>query len=505
MRKSGLNLKLCRSIFIAFTFLATSSVISAIPAQAISTDAVVVDVDFTSATVSSTMITNNAVNKIQDLTSFGVAEGAIDTTSGLTFGNTSDSTSQYLTGNIGTTTNISKVVVEMTALFPDAGCEVQSSGSMVLGFGDSNSYVPYNIYRHSNFIGFNTFQSEIYGIEIPNTTMYHAYKFVMVEQATGFALQEMYVDGVSQVLTYKTAFDQANGCTDLDGTAEINSNRLFADADYNNGNFTFMTHPLDVDFWKTTGSIKSLKITTTTPSSTTTPTPAVTNLDSIVEGTDLALALNLDLNARLTSGLSRLTGSGLKPSSEYKLFLQSDPVLLYTGTTDVNGDFSSSYNFRTVACPGVGVHTLTLVGTRPNGTQTKAVVKMILDSSCSVKALVQGGLVKKMVFDPILFKYQSDKLTKKAKKNLKVIVPLLMDAKVIKIYGYTQTNNKSSAVKKANKVLAKERAISVRKYLKKQGVTATIKVIGKGGVKPVSLKQQRLNRRVSISVGYAAA
>jgi outer membrane protein OmpA-like peptidoglycan-associated protein len=102
----------------------------------------------------------------------------------------------------------------------------------------------------------------------------------------------------------------------------------------------------------------------------------------------------------------------------------------------------------------------------------------------------------------VLFHYNSTKLTKKSKANLRFLAPLLVNTKEIALYGYTQTNLKSRASKLANKILAKRRTIAVRKFLKGLGVTGTFKLIGKGAVKPVSKKHQYKNRRVTIKVKY---
>ena len=242
------------------------------PTSAVETDAVVVDADMTDATkVSGSILTNTAAGKLENLTIFN---GLTASSDGFNFNNSAS----YLTGNLGPTTDMKKVVVEMNLKLVDNGNEVSASGSMLFGFGtNASSYVPYNIYHHSNFIGFNTFNSELYGITVPDKTNFHQYKFVMYRGSEDFTLQEIWLDGVKQTpLAYKTS-----GA--LSGTSELNSNRKFATSGgYSNGDFTFMRHPLG-SIWAAKGYVKSLKVTTTTEVSapTNSVAPAISGTKSV--------------------------------------------------------------------------------------------------------------------------------------------------------------------------------------------------------------------------------
>jgi hypothetical protein len=236
-----------RIFLVAFLLSFVSS-----PASAADAEAIVVDVDMTDATnVSGSTLTNTAIGKLGNLTIFN---GLTSSTDGFFFNNSAS----YLKGNLGTTTDMKKVVIEMNLKLVDTGIVDNASGAMILGFGtDSSSYVPYNIYHHSNFIGFNTFNSELYGITVPDMTSFHQYKFVMFRGSESYTLQEIWLDGVQQSLAYKTA-----GA--LSGTSEINGNRKFTTSGgYSNGDFTVMRHPLGPS-WFSRGYMKNLKITTTT-------------------------------------------------------------------------------------------------------------------------------------------------------------------------------------------------------------------------------------------------
>jgi outer membrane protein OmpA-like peptidoglycan-associated protein len=82
------------------------------------------------------------------------------------------------------------------------------------------------------------------------------------------------------------------------------------------------------------------------------------------------------------------------------------------------------------------------------------------------------------------------------------LVSLIKGAKTVTIYGYTETDTKSEAVKRANLILASNRCDTVMKYLKSKGIKAIFKTYGKGGVDPVSLTDQSKNRRVVIEANY---
>lgn len=233
------------------------------PATAAIITSEVVNVDFTTTVPSGTTITNTAAGSLANLTISG--SPTFDGTTGATFPNTTaSSTMNYLKGNLGPTTDMSKITVEFTAKFEDTGCAAQLGGSMVFGLGTNNtSFAYYNIYRHSNFIGFNTFTSDIYGVSVPDNTSFHSYKFVMLPSpANANTLQEIWIDGVKQSPSYKTTSVAVSPCSVIAGAGETAAERKFTRGSYDNGDFMFMTHPVNANAWGTTGLVKSLKITT---------------------------------------------------------------------------------------------------------------------------------------------------------------------------------------------------------------------------------------------------
>ncbi len=228
------------------------------PAGASSTVSEVVNIDFTSTSISSGTIANAGAQTTGALSVVGSPTGA-GTADGLTFGNTSGSSAQYLTGSLGSTVNMTQVVIEMVAKFPDAGCALQSSGSMVFALGGSNAY---NVYRHSNFIGYNTFNSDIFGVINTPTDLntYRSYKFVMTPIPDLPSAQEIWIDGVKQDLAFRTTSSPTGSCSAITGTTETSAQRVLT----GDGTFLLMTHSLNASQWRTTGTIKSLRITKVT-------------------------------------------------------------------------------------------------------------------------------------------------------------------------------------------------------------------------------------------------
>jgi outer membrane protein OmpA-like peptidoglycan-associated protein len=157
---------------------------------------------------------------------------------------------------------ITQLVIEMVAKFPDAGCAVQSSGSMVFALGNSNAY---NVYRHSSFIGYNTFNSDIFGVinTAGSLDTYRSYKFVMTPIPDLPSAQEIWIDGVKQDLGFRTTSSPTGDCSAITGTTESSAKRVLTGTE----SFLLMTHSLGPDSWRTSGTIKSLRITKTTGAS----------------------------------------------------------------------------------------------------------------------------------------------------------------------------------------------------------------------------------------------
>jgi outer membrane protein OmpA-like peptidoglycan-associated protein len=158
------------------------------------------------------------------------------------------------------------------------------------------------------------------------------------------------------------------------------------------------------------------------------------------------------------------------------------------------------------ACLDTGEHSLTLTGITPDGKAASQSAIFHLADNCvigdgqAVKSVVKGKVT--WTLSGFLFKYRDDKLTAAGLKSLDNLVKHIQGTKVVKIFGYTETDTKSDKIKKANLILAKARCESVKAYLKKKGIKAIYYSFGKGGVNPVSLVNQALNRRVVIDATF---
>ena len=241
-------------IFIVTSIL-TASLVSQVLIERVSAaevESVAIQVDMTDATkVLGTTLRNDAAGRIADLSIQG-SPTMTASSDGFDF---IFSNGSHLIGNIGSTSNLNKVVIEMTLKLKDNGNVNNSSGSMIFGFGtNSSSHVPYNIYHHSGFIGFNTFNSELYGVTVPDTINFYDYKFIMVKNSSSYTTQEIWINGVKQGLDYRRS-----GI--LNGISESSPNRLFKDGDYSNGDVTIMRHSLG-SIWNASGFMKSIKVTT---------------------------------------------------------------------------------------------------------------------------------------------------------------------------------------------------------------------------------------------------
>lgn len=93
------------------------------------------------------------------------------------------------------------------------------------------------------------------------------------------------------------------------------------------------------------------------------------SIDPILTGPDVELTLDAQIGDHLGGTPVSIVGANLKPSSEYTLTLRSTPIVLHTGTTDPAGAFSASPLLPASIEPGA--HTLTLVGTAPDGSEVR--------------------------------------------------------------------------------------------------------------------------------------
>ena len=219
----------------------------------------------------------------------------------------------------------------------------------------------------------------------------------------------------------------------------------------------------------------------------------------------LAINLVLDLasGVKLAGQKVTITGSGLKANSDYTLVMHSSPVVIYKSVSDSNGKFTQVLTIPAKACLVAGQHTLVLTGTSPDGKAVTSTGYFTLDDSCVVGAqAVQAVATKSWTLSGFLFDFNNPKLNDGGYKSLKLLASVIKGAKTVTIYGYTETDTKSDAIKKLNIILAQGRCDSVVAFLKSLGIKAVYKTVAKGGVDPVSTTDQSKNRRVVITATY---
>jgi hypothetical protein len=214
------------------------------------------------------------------------------------------------------------------------------------------------------------------------------------------------------------------------------------------------------------------------------------------------LKLDLKTGVRLAGQSLTVSGSGLKPNSEYTLVMRSTPLLILKGEADEKGNFKKSLIIPEKACLAPGLHSLKLDGVNTANKAVSDTGYFTLADKCLVGAQAVKIGDKSWTLSGFLFAYRSAVLNKGGISSLDALVSFIKGAKSVEILGYTETDTKSAAIKKSNLILAKARTETVKAYLKSKGIVAKWTTVGKGGVNPVDLKDQSKNRRVVINAKY---
>jgi hypothetical protein len=167
----------------------------------------------------------------------------------LEFAGKESSNSDRVTGSIGPTSSMSSVSVEMWIRLKDNGSTQNAFGSMLFAWSGSPHY---NVYRYLNGIGFNTFNSEIYGINAPSfVNEWKHLVFVMVKNGTA-SQQEIYVNGVQQT----TSCNPVGNLTSQCDTSSVNSLRQFNA----NGDFILMDNSFSSNTWNARSDLGMVRI-----------------------------------------------------------------------------------------------------------------------------------------------------------------------------------------------------------------------------------------------------
>jgi hypothetical protein len=161
------------------------------------------------------------------------------------FAGKESSNSDRVTGTIGSTALVDFVSVEMWLYMDDNGSTQNTSGSMLFSWSEPGS-LNYNVYHYSDTLGFNTFDSEVYGIDAANLkTGWHHFVFVMNDNISSASGQKIYVDGVAMDLTCRVGTCRAS-------TTE----RVFNSS----GNFLLMDNDYSSPVWNAKGKLGEVRI-----------------------------------------------------------------------------------------------------------------------------------------------------------------------------------------------------------------------------------------------------
>ena len=218
--------------------------------------------------------------------------------------------------------------------------------------------------------------------------------------------------------------------------------------------------------------------------------------------TSLKLTLNLEVGVKFSGQNVTIKGGGLKANSDYTLVMRSTPLVIFKSKTDSKGNFLNTIKIPGKACLAAGKHSLTLTGTAPDGKAATDTAYFYINDECEVVAQAVKATSKSWTLNGFLFGYNQPTLNAGGVSSLKALAQLLKGAKTVTIYGYTETDTKSEAVKRANIILAQGRTDNVAAFLKSLGIKAVYKTVAKGGVDPVSVTEQWKNRRVVITATF---
>ncbi len=185
------------------------------------------------------------INSVQGGTNGTTSTGGLtkaSTPTAVRFTGKQASNSNRVTGTIGSLTGVTAVTVEMYVKLLDSGNVQNAGGSMLFSWGSASGAGNYNIYHRASQLGFNTFNSELYGINSSaiEGTWAHLV-FVMSTQGTQTS-QKIYLNGVLQNLSWLVNSSH--------GTRAFNAN----------GNFVLMDNDRSANTWNAMADLAYAKV-----------------------------------------------------------------------------------------------------------------------------------------------------------------------------------------------------------------------------------------------------
>ncbi len=162
--------------------------------------------------------------------------------SGVIFKGVESSNSDRVISSIGSTASLDTITVEMWIRLKDAGNIQNSNGSMLFSWGSGN----YNIYHYGDQVGFNTFQSQLYGISSSSyNNVWTHYVFQMTDTGP-WENQKIYINGVLQNSTCRIS---PSNCTS-------SQPRVFDSS----GSFQLMDNPYSANSWNAKADLGLVRI-----------------------------------------------------------------------------------------------------------------------------------------------------------------------------------------------------------------------------------------------------
>jgi hypothetical protein len=217
---------------------------------------------------------------------------------------------------------------------------------------------------------------------------------------------------------------------------------------------------------------------------------------------DLLLSLmKPEFGEKLSGQRIKMTASELKPGATYTLNMYSKKVAMVTGTVSQDGSINGSMVIPDKACVAPGLHKLILESEDETGKKHRSTVMVVLGAKCILNATAEKLKDDSWKVRGIRFDYKKWDLTSQTKATLLSLKPWLKSASKINVSGYTETDGKGSALRVANKVLAKERALAITKAFKNLGAKNRFFIDPAGAKNPISNIQSK-NRRVELRVRF---
>ena len=175
----------------------------------------------------------------------GMSKDTSGTLTYVVFNGKESSNSDRVAASIGDLTGVSTVSVEMRIRLKEDTFRENNYGSMLFSWVAPTSTNNYNIYLYEDSIGFNTFNSDLYGIDASEFKgHWKTFIFEMTTAADRTATtQKIFVDGVEQTLGWRQGSQHSNGRT-------FNSS----------GNFLLMDNAYSSNTWNAKVDVDYVKI-----------------------------------------------------------------------------------------------------------------------------------------------------------------------------------------------------------------------------------------------------